>query len=97
MTQVTQTPVNDAPRSIKDIPPESWRISQEDWNWINAHPEILEQHRGEYIAIWNKRVILHGTDTRLLAEQLKAHPDRHEPLLIFRVPTLDEANSLIIM
>jgi hypothetical protein len=94
---MTQSPVRDAPRSIKDIPPESWRISDEDWNWINNYPAVLEPFRGQYVAIWNKRVILHGTDTRALAEELKAHPDRDEPLLIFRVPTLEEANSLIVM
>jgi hypothetical protein len=94
---MTQTPVNDAPRSIKDIPPESWRISQEDWNWINAHPDVLEPYRGEHVVIWNKRIILHGTDTRMLAEQLKGHPDQHQPVMIFRVPTCEEASMAIIM
>ena len=67
------------------------------WDWLVAHPDILDQYRGEYIAVWGEEVLVHGTDVYVLRDALKASPHWHKSLLIFRVPTREEVDSLIVM
>jgi hypothetical protein len=69
----------------------------DNWDWIIAHPEVLEQHRGEYVAIWEQRVVLHGTDPRALHDALRQSPYWEKPLLVFRVPTREEVDGILVL
>jgi hypothetical protein len=74
-----------------------WEQSGDTWDWIVAHPEVLEQYRGEYVAIWNRRVVLHGTEPRALHAALRQGPYWDAPLLVFRVPTRDEVDGILVL
>ena len=75
----------------------SRRQSSDNWDWIVAHPEVLEPYRGEYVAIWDKQVVLHGKDPYALHDALKAGPLWEKPLLVFRVPTRDEVDGILVL
>jgi hypothetical protein len=75
----------------------NWQQSSEDWDWLIAHPEVVEPYRGEYVAIWDKRVIVHGRNPYALRDALKASRYWAEPLLVFRVPTRDEAGGTLVL
>ena len=55
-------------------------------NWLAQHPDIDQQYRGEYIAIWGERVVAHGHNLKEVLE--KAQPIDSNPL-IYKVPVQD--------
>ena len=75
----------------------AWEQSSGNWDWINAHPEGLEPYCGEYVAIWDQEVIVHGTNPRTLRDALVATSYWDRPLLVFRVPTRDELDGLLVL
>jgi hypothetical protein len=92
----TRSP-QDTPAALTPEERRAWAQSYVNWTWINAHPEVLEEYRGQYIAIWDQRVILHGTDPHVLRDELKESPYWDRPLLIFRVPTHEEVDGLLVL
>ena len=84
-----------APTTLPAKERRGWEQSSGNWDWINAHPEGLEPYCGEYVAIWDQQVIGHGTNPRALCDALQTTWDR--PLPVFRVPTRDEIDGVLVL
>ena len=76
---------------------EAWARSYVSWDWINAHPEVLEQYRGQYIAVFDERVIASGPDHRSFRAALEMSPYGDEQVLLLRVPRHDEVDGLLVL
>jgi hypothetical protein len=74
-----------------------WERSSENWEWIVQHPELLEPLRGEYVVVWQRRILAHGPDPAAVRAQLEATPYWREPFLAFRVPTRAEADGVLVL
>jgi hypothetical protein len=75
----------------------TWAQSYKNWDWINAHPEILEPYGGQYVAIYEQRVVASGADHRAFRAALNASPYRDETVLMIRVPRQDEVDGLLVL
>ncbi len=74
-----------------------WERSGENWEWIVQHPELLEPFRGEYVVIWQRRILAHGQDPAAVRAQVQATPCWNEPFLAFRAPTRDEIDGILAL
>jgi hypothetical protein len=46
-----------------------------DFEWLAAHPEVEQQHAGEWILVEDERVIAHATDVGAVLKVAREHPD----------------------
>jgi hypothetical protein len=72
-------------------------VPRTGWDWLLEHPEALDEYAGKHVAIWEDGVVVHGTDVYALRDELQKSPYWDKPLLIFRVPTREERDSLLIL
>ncbi|HEV2124890.1 MAG TPA: DUF5678 domain-containing protein [Chloroflexota bacterium] len=75
----------------------AWAQSHENWDWINAHPEVLEEYRGRYIAVFGGQVIASGHDLQTFRAALQASPHHGDTVLLLRVPSRDEVDGLLVL
>ncbi len=95
-----RTPAQQEQTALATLSPaerQAWARSYENWDWINAHPEILEQYRGQYIAVFGRQVIASGHDLQTFRAALQASPHREDTVLLLRIPTRDEVDGLLIL
>ncbi|MGH2355012.1 MAG: DUF5678 domain-containing protein [Chloroflexota bacterium] len=76
---------------------QTWARSYRNWDWINAHPEVLEQYRGQYIAIFDQQVVASGHDHRAFRAALEASPYGDAIVLMLRVPRRDEVDGILAL
>lgn len=76
---------------------EAWARSYENWDWLKDHPEVLESHRGQYVAVYDCRVVVSGADPQTFRAALEASPYRSETVLMLRVPRSDEVAGLLVL
>ena len=73
---------------------EAMRQSEADNKWLEAHPEALESFRGEWVVVYQQRVIVHSPDGR---EAARAAPAAQYPgPTLFYVPTHEESEAVRI-
>ncbi|MBT9144051.1 MAG: hypothetical protein DDT29_02465 [Dehalococcoidia bacterium] len=59
-------------------------MKDKDQLWICTHPELMEEYRGEYIAVVNGEVVAHGTILEQVINKAKVYdPDS----LIAKIPS----------
>jgi hypothetical protein len=75
----------------------AWEQSYANWEWVNAHPEVLEPYRGQYVAIFDQQVVASGPDHRAFRAALDASPYRDEIVLLLRVPRRDEVDGILVL
>ena len=75
----------------------TWEQSYANWDWINEHPEVLAPYRGQYVAIFDQRIVVSGPDHRSFRAALDASPYRDALVLLLRVPRADEGAGLLIL
>lgn len=52
-------------------------MRESEFNWFANHPEIMNQYRGEYVAIIGKSVVAHGGHLKPVledAEKVEKNP-----------------------
>ena len=76
---------------------DEWARSYASWGSINTHPEALEHYRGQYIAIFDDRVVASGPDHRSFHAALESSPHRDQLVLLLRVPRRDEVDGLLVL
>ncbi|MBI3971459.1 MAG: hypothetical protein HY332_09240 [Chloroflexi bacterium] len=74
---------------------EAMRQSERDNRWLEEHPEALEPYRGQWVVVYQQRIIAHSPDAR---EAARAAPARTYPgSTLFYVPTREEAEAVRIL
>ena len=61
---------------------------QRELEWIGSHPEEVEKHAGEWIAIVENKIVAHGESLHEVRKKAKELTGK-EPL-VFKVPRPDE-------
>lgn len=81
-----------------EIPPrliEAIRQGEIDDRWLEAHPEALEPYRGEWVVVYQERVIAHAPDAREVARLVPAA--QYPGSTMFYVPTREESAAVRIL
>jgi hypothetical protein len=71
---------------------EAMRQGERDRAWLEQHPGVLEPYRGEWVVIYEARVVAHSPDGREVARQASARLYPGSTLLY--VPTLEESAGI---
>ena len=74
---------------------EAMRRGEADNEWLQQHQEALEPYRGEWVVVYDRRVVAHAPDGREAAHAID--PRTHPGATIFYVPTREEAEAVRIL
>jgi hypothetical protein len=74
---------------------DAMRQGEADRRWLEAHPDVLEPYRGQWVVIHNEQVVAHSPDGRELTRRGDART--HPGALVFYVPTRQEAEAVRIL
>ncbi|MGH2356068.1 MAG: DUF5678 domain-containing protein [Chloroflexota bacterium] len=71
------------------------RQGEIDDRWLQEHPEALEPCRGQWVVVYQQRVIAHSPDGRDVARAAPAH--LYPGSTMFYVPTREESEAVRIL
>ncbi len=71
------------------------RQGEADREWIEAHPEVLEPFRGQWVVVHQRQVVAHSADAWDAA--LRGSTDRYPGCLLIHVPTREEAAAVHVL
>ncbi len=77
--EIVETMIQGPTRTYKDRP----SSPEEDFQWLLSNPAELAGHKGQYVAILDKRIVTYGTNMGDVVDAMSKQKLRRRPVLAF--------------